>query len=91
MWFIICEIICEMIQEDLARLETWENKWLMTFNASKCNSITRTALGREHTFAAATFVVNVPHARISVNDFAITSAGKTPGHLVFIFSIGEPQ
>jgi hypothetical protein len=33
---------CELLQEDLSRLETWENKWLMSFNASKCSTITIT-------------------------------------------------
>lgn len=31
------------LQEDLAKLEAWENKWLMSFNAKKCEHITITS------------------------------------------------
>ena len=33
---------CTLLQEDLDRLSCWEQKWCMTFNASKCSSITIT-------------------------------------------------
>ena len=30
---------CELLQDDLQNLEKWEQKWSMSFNPSKCNSI----------------------------------------------------
>ena len=33
---------CSLLQQDLANLEQWENKWCMSFNAAKCNAITIT-------------------------------------------------
>jgi ribonuclease P/MRP protein subunit RPP40 len=30
---------CMSLQKDLEALEVWENKWLMSFNATKCNAI----------------------------------------------------
>ena len=33
---------CELLQEDLKNLEKWEEKWSMSFNPDKCNSISIT-------------------------------------------------
>jgi hypothetical protein len=33
---------CQTLQTDLARLENWENSWCMSFNATKCSSISIT-------------------------------------------------
>ena len=33
---------CSLLQQDLANVEKWENKWCMSFNAVKCNAITIT-------------------------------------------------
>jgi hypothetical protein len=33
---------CQTLQQDLAQLELWEKKWCMSFNASKCSTITIT-------------------------------------------------
>ena len=36
---------CAILQDDLDSLENWENKWCMSFNATKCNTI---AITRKH-------------------------------------------
>ena len=36
---------CAILQDDLDSLENWENKWCMSFNAAKCNTI---AITRKH-------------------------------------------
>ncbi len=36
------EADCNALQDDLARLENWEQQWCMNFNASKCNAISIT-------------------------------------------------
>jgi hypothetical protein len=33
---------CDTLQQDLAELERWEQEWCMSFNASKCSTITIT-------------------------------------------------
>jgi len=39
---VASESDCDLLQDDLQHLENWENTWLMSFNASKCNSISIT-------------------------------------------------
>lgn len=43
---------CTILQEDLKKLEAWEDKWLMSFNASKCSamSVTRKKKKIEHPY-----------------------------------------
>ena len=36
------ETDCNLIQDDLARLEQWERQWYMSFNPSKCSTISIT-------------------------------------------------
>ena len=36
------EAECNLLQDDLNNLEDWENTWKMSFNASKCNTISIT-------------------------------------------------
>ena len=32
-------IVAKTLQSDLFKLETWDNKWLMSFNTNKCEVI----------------------------------------------------
>ena len=38
----------ELLQQDLQRLEDWENTWQMSFNPSKCNTIQISSIKRKN-------------------------------------------
>ena len=44
---VTTESDCVSLQQDLDKLEQWENTWGMKFNPSKCNIISRTRTEQE--------------------------------------------
>ena len=60
---------CELLQDDLQNLEKWEQKWSMSFNPSKCNSINIT---RKHKKITHSFSL---HNQTSANVISTTNLG----------------
>ena len=57
---------CKKLQEDLDALQHWEDMWLMSFNASKCNTMWVTSLFKPISFSYSihnTTLDNVPYTK----------------------------
>ena len=57
---------CKKLQEDLDTLQCWEDMWLMSFNASKCNTMWVTSSSKPISFSYSiynTTLENVPYTK----------------------------
>ena len=57
---------CKKLQEDLDTLQHWEDMWLMSFNASKCNTMWITLSSKPISFSYSihnTTLENVPYTK----------------------------